>query len=155
ERLLYSKIANLVKNSIKINLKGESENDENTKVKCINLKYLSNRTKANPKLMSEMIALYLEQTPPLITSMKQSLQDKDWILLHAAVHKMIPSFSIVGISADFEQMAKKIQEYASTQQQTDSISEMVLKLENVCVQACEELEEELLKIRMTNDGKEK
>lgn len=147
ERLLYSKMVSLVKSAIKASLK--DENDEIKKMKCIDLKYLSNRTKSNPKLMSEMISLYLEQTPPLITSMKQSLQNKDWTLLHAAVHKMIPSFSIMGISADFEQMAKKIQEYASTQQQTDSISEMVLKLENVCVQACQELEEELLKIRTT------
>ncbi len=121
--------------------------DEEKKRKCIDLKYLSHRTKSNPKLMSEMISLYLEQTPPLIMSMKESLQNKDWTLLHASIHKMIPSFSIMGISSDFEQMAKKIQEYASTQQQTDSIIEMVLQLENVCVQACQELEEELLKIR--------
>lgn len=147
ERLLYSKIVSLVKNSIKANAKEESDLDELKKMKCIDLKYLSNRTKSNPKLMSEMISLYLEQTPPLILSMKQSLQNKDWTLLYAAVHKMIPSFSIMGISADFELMAKKIQEYASTQEQTDSISEMVLKLENVCVQACQELEEELLKLR--------
>lgn len=153
ERLLYNKIVNLLKNVVRTNLKEESENDGIKKMKCIDLKYLSNRTKSNPKLMSEMISLYLEQTPPLVTSMKQSLHDKDWTLLHAAVHKMIPSFSIMGISADFEQMAKKIQEYASTQQQTDSISEMVLKLENVCVQACQELEEELLKIRTTHNGK--
>lgn len=147
ERLLYSKIVSLVKSSIKASAKEENEIEEAKKMKCIDLKYLSHRTKSNPKLMSEMISLYLEQTPPLIISMKQSLQNKDWTLLNAAVHKMIPSFSIMGISADFEQMAKKIQEYASTQEQTDSISEMVLKLENVCVQACQELEEELLKIR--------
>ncbi|GAB2616390.1 hypothetical protein GCM10027035_10980 [Emticicia sediminis] len=147
ERLLYSKIVSLVKSSIKASAKEENEIEEAKKMKCIDLKYLSHRTKSNPKLMSEMISLYLEQTPPLIISMKQSLQNKDWTLLNAAVHKMIPSFSIMGISADFEQMAKKIQEYASTQEQTDSITEMVLKLENVCVQACQELEEELLKIR--------
>ncbi len=151
ERLLYNKIVNLVKSTIKANTKEENEIEEAKKMKCIDLKYLSHRTKSNPKLMSEMISLYLEQTPSLIISMKQSLQNKDWTLLHAAVHKMIPSFSIMGISADFEQMAKKIQEYASTQQQTDIISEMVLKLENVCVQACQELEEELLKIRTLND----
>jgi uncharacterized protein (UPF0276 family) len=88
----------------------------------------------------EMISLYLEQTPPLIDTMKQSLLDKDWKLLQTTVHKMIPSFSIMGISVDFENMAKKIQEYASTQQQTDGISEMVIKLEKVCMQACSELE---------------
>jgi hypothetical protein len=74
--------------------------------------------------------------------MKQSLVDKDWATLQAAVHKMIPSFSIMGISNDFEAMAKKVQEYASTQQQTDNIQDMVLKLEDVCRRACIELEEE-------------
>ncbi|MFN3588769.1 MAG: ATP-binding protein [Spirosomataceae bacterium] len=144
ERLLYSKIVGLVKNQSKHKVGWNAQQKE--KSKCIDLDYLSQRTKSNPKLMFEMISLYLEQTPPLIVSMKQSLQDKDWIMLHAAVHKMIPSFSIMGINGDFEQIAKQIQEYASTQQQTDNINEMVLKLENVCVQACQELEEELLKI---------
>ena len=100
--------------------------------------------------MMEMISAYLEQTPPLISTMKQSLQDKDWISLHAAVHKMIPSFSIMGISADFENMAKKIKEYASTQQQTDGIPDLVLQLENICAQACKELEEEFNTIKSTN-----
>ena len=147
ERLLYSKIVSLVKSASKLNI--EEENEEIIKMKCVDLKYLKHLTKSNPKLMSEMISLYLEQTPPLIYSMKQSLQNKDWSLLHASVHKMIPSFSIMGISADFEQMAKKIQEYANMQKQTDNILEMVLKLENLCVQACKELEEELLNIRIT------
>jgi CheY-like chemotaxis protein len=147
ERQLYNKILSLVKTASKLNIKEEKENEEIIKMKYIDLKYLSHRTKSNQKLMSEMISLYLEQTPPLIYSMKQSLQNKDWSLLQASVHKMIPSFSIMGISADYEQMAKKIQEFASTQEQTDSISEMVLKIENVCMQACQELEVELLKIR--------
>jgi hypothetical protein len=95
----------------------------------------------------EMISLYLEQTPPLIVAMKHSLQNKDWNMLHSAVHKMIPSFSIMGISTDFENMAKKVQEYASTQQQTDGIPDLVLQLENICAQACIELEEEFNTIK--------
>jgi len=66
------------------------------------------------------------------------------------VHKMIPSFSIMGISIDFENMAKKVQEYASTQKQTDGIPDLVLQLENVCTQACLELKEELMLIKNTN-----
>ncbi len=106
------------------------------KSKCIDLDYLIHRTKSNPKLMMEMISLYLEQTPPLIVAMKKGFADKDWKSLYSAVHKMIPSFSIMGISIDFENMAKKIQEYASTQKQADGIPDMVLQLENVCAQAC-------------------
>ena len=55
---------------------------------------------------------------------------------------MIPSFSIMGINADFEAMAKRVKEYASTQQQTELIQGLVLQLENVCAQACIELREE-------------
>ena len=150
ERLLYSKIVGLVKKPVFININKEKENIQNKKLKCIDLDYLIHRTKSNPTLMMEMISLYLEQTPPLISAMKQSLQDKDWNSLHAAAHKIIPSFSIMGISIDFENMAKKVQEYASTQQQTDGIPDLVLQIENICVQACKELEEEFNTLKSTN-----
>jgi hypothetical protein len=103
----------------------------------------------------EMISLYLEQTPPLINTMKQSWKEKDWASLYAAVHKMIPSFSIMGINADFEEMAKKIQDFAKNQQQTEGISDMVLQLETVCNQACVELEEDLITINKTRNEQSK
>lgn len=147
EKILYSKIVALVKKAQSSQGIETLETDLIQEVKCIDLEYLIKRTKSNPKLMAEMISLYLEQTPPLIEAMKKSFNDKDWILLYASVHKMIPSFSIMGISTDFEDIAKKIQDYASTQQFSDGISQMVLQLENICVQACKELEIELNKIR--------
>jgi len=141
ERVLYNKIVGLVKKPVAANLNEQKEN-ETKKTKCIDLEYLIQRTKSNPTLMMEMISLYLEQTPPLISAMKQGLQDQDWISLYSAVHKMIPSFSIMGIHTDFENMAKKVQEYASIQKHSDGIADLVLQLANVCTQACLELEEE-------------
>ena len=146
ERLLYSKIVGLVKKPIPVKLYGTNE-DGNKKLRCIDLDYLIHCTKSNPVLMMEMIALYLEQTPPLISTMKQSLKDKDWNLLQASAHKMIPSFSIVGISVDFENMAKKVQEFARTQSETDGIPDLVLQIEIICKQACIELEEEFNSIK--------
>jgi PAS domain S-box-containing protein len=149
ERILYSKIIGLVRKPalIKYSDDKENENGHSEKIKCTDLAYLIRRTKSDPKLMMEMISLYLVQTPPLIISMKQSFRDKDWTSLYAAVHKMIPSFSIMGISTDFENMAKKVQDYANTQQFEDGIPDMVLKLENVCAQACKELTEEFNSIK--------
>ena len=141
ERLLYSKIVGLIKKPVLIH--AAKENGESGSIKCIDLDYLNQRTRSNPALMMEMIALYLEQTPPLISTMKQCLQNKDWKRLHAAVHKMIPSFSIMGININFENMARKVQEYAGTQQQAEEIHDLVLQLESVCEQACKELTEEL------------
>ena len=148
ERLLYSKIVSLIKKNSVMN----EDNIENTvpeipKIKYINLLYLNQRTKSNPVLMMEMISIYLQQTPPLISSMKLSYINKDWKSLHSAVHKMIPSFSIMGISTDFENMAKKVQEFANTQQEEEDINEMVIQLEKVLNQSCSELEEELNRIK--------
>jgi PAS domain S-box-containing protein len=146
ERLLYSKIVSYIKKPNRMIEQTLIENIEVKEISCIDLTYLNNRTKSNPALMMEMISVYLEQTPPLINTIKQSLKDKQWELLYAAVHKIIPSFSIMGINKDFEDIAKKIQEYASSQQFTGGIDDMVLQLENVCKQACKELGNELNRI---------
>jgi PAS domain S-box-containing protein len=116
-------------------------------VSYVDLKYLNTRTKSNPVLMIEMISLYLEQTPLLILTMKQSLQDGNWSALHSAVHKMIPSFSIMGMSNDFVQLAQKIQVYAQAQEQAGNINDMVDKLEKVCSQSCNELTQELKRLK--------
>lgn len=157
ERLLYSKIVELIKSS-----SYKKSNDTEVKIlqseksKFIDLSYLTQRTKSDPKLMMEMISLYLEQTPPLISIMKQGLQDKDWNSLQSAVHKMIPSFSIMGISKDFEHIARKVQEYANNiQEQTAGIPHLVLQLEDVCAEACKELEEEFNHIKSANLNKMK
>jgi PAS domain S-box-containing protein len=154
ERLLYSKIIGLVRKS-KLNNGDNADNAEargETKgeaklAKCIDLDFLINRTKSDPELMIQMISLYLEQTPPLIVSMRQGLHDKNWSLLYSSVHKLIPSFAIMGISITFENIAKKVQEYACNQLESDGIPELVFQLETICKQACKELEVELFALK--------
>jgi len=150
ERLLYSKIVGVVKKTLIASQPKEEEVVKTNMIKCIDLEYLMRRTKSNPKLMMQMISLYLEQTPPLISAMKLGFLNEDWSTLYSAVHKMIPSFSIMGISHDFENMAIKVQEYARAREQMEGINELVLQLEIVCVQACKELEEEYNTIKSTN-----
>jgi len=153
ERLLYSKIIALIKNPQKIkstDAKGKRKSiskAESKKEKSINLDYLIKHTKSNNQLIMDMISLYLEQTPPLINTMQKSLKNKDWKLLYSAVHKLIPSFVIVGINSDFEIMAKKVQEYASTEKQLDEIPVLVKQIGEVCSQACKELEQEFIRIK--------
>jgi PAS domain S-box-containing protein len=142
ERILYRKIVELVKKS--------TGDRKMVKPKCTDLTYLIQRTKSKPSLMTEMISLYLVQTPPLVKAMGKGFQEKEWETLRAAAHKLIPSFSIVGISRDYENMAKKVQENAKQQQNTGEMKEMILLLENICNQACEELKDELKTINNIN-----
>lgn len=155
ERVLYSKIVGILKKpklaklSAKLNENNEVKDNADKQIKCIDLVYLNQRTKSNPTLMMEMIALYLAQTPSLMNTIKQSLAEKNWTLLGAAAHKMIPSFAIMGMSPDFENMAKKIQDFALAQEKTEGIAELVLELEKICIQACTELQEEFNTIKKT------
>ena len=154
ERLLYSKIVGLVKNSPEkmYYAPGAEETEVYIKSKCTDLAYLISITKYDIKLMMEMIELYLDQTPTLIKAIKKSLPGEDWEILQAAVHKLIPSFAIMGIGKEYEMMAKKVQEYArlnpaqmagpNRDKDRQEIKGLVLQLTNVCMQACAELEEE-------------
>jgi PAS domain S-box-containing protein len=148
EKLLYSKIVSLVKKPAleKLPIADNKNTDEFKKIKCTDLLYLNERTKSNPELMKEMISLYLAQTPPLVNDMQKGLKNNNWELLYSAIHKLIPSFIIVGINADFEIMAKKLQEYASAQVESEEITELVDKIGGVCTQACIELEVEYARI---------
>ncbi|WP_341866841.1 PAS domain S-box protein [Flavobacterium limicola] len=155
EKVLYSKIVGalkkpkLAKVTTALNKKREEEEIAKKKIKYTDLVYLNQRTKSNPTLMMEMISLYLAQTPPLVSTIKQSLAEKNWTLLGSAAHKIIPSFAIMGMSPDFENMAKKIQDFAISQEKTDEIDDLVLELENICLQACIELQEEFNTIKNT------
>jgi PAS domain S-box-containing protein len=154
ENLLYNKIIDLLKKPGQIQTAGNKENINTTqpasKSKCVDLTYLNQRTKANPKLMMELISIYLEQTPRLIITMKQCLLDKDWNSLSSVVHMLIPSFSIMGVHKDYENMARKVQEFASKKQNLNEVQKMVLQLANICTQASEELQEEYNLIKKTN-----
>jgi PAS domain S-box-containing protein len=150
EKLLYKKIAGLIKKSV---LNGQSKYEEVIKLKkqetkqCINLDYLYRVTKSDSKLIIEMISLYLKETPPLVAAIKKDARDGNWHLLQKAIHKMIPSFSIIGISPDFESMARRIEEYMRTQKHIIMIPGLVLQLENIWTQVYAELNIELNKLK--------
>jgi len=156
ERLLYRKIIELLKNMATIkDQKHHVEEISQPKMdetipKCIDLTHLISLTKGNKELMMEMIDLYLKQTIPLIGDMKHSISNNDWSSLYQAVHKMIPSFSIMGIDKDYENMAKQAQEYAGSKEHLEALPELVLQLEDICNQACTELEIEYNLIKNKN-----
>ena len=144
EKLLHSKIVSLLTKPKLMKVTDNVEENENSieKIRYVDLAYLNRRTKSNPVLMMEMISIYLEQTPALLTTIKESLEQENWTLLGAAVHKMLPSFAIMGINPDFENLAKKIHDFAIAQEKDESIKDLVTQLEKICVNACSELEEE-------------
>ncbi len=152
ERVLYSKIIGLVKKPEIKTINPDITNEKTVErgIKSTDLTYLKGIAKGDPALMRQMISIYLKQTPLLISTMKQSLMDKNWPAMHAAAHKMVPSFAIIGMNRDLTGMAKRIQAYDGAEAQLQEIDGLFLQIEKACNQACEELEEEYSTLKYTN-----
>ncbi len=143
ERLLYSKLIGLIKKPILIIDHEVGTPTATDTIRYVDMSYLNKLTQSNTKLIREMITAYLVQTPPLVTMMKKSYISKDWQMLKSTVHKMIPSFSIVGISEEYTKMAKQVQVYADALEHAPDLEEMIKSLEKVCNHSCIELQNEL------------
>ncbi|MEO8234161.1 MAG: PAS domain S-box protein [Flavobacterium sp.] len=153
ERLLYSKLISIIKKPVLIIEHEVGKDAKMDKLKYVDMSYLIKLTKSNPKLMAEIITVYLKQTPPLISAMKNSFSDRNWDVLEATIHKMIPSFAIMGINPEITEIALKIQEYARRLELSADLDKLILNVENVCTQACIELELELINLNNPNDEK--
>ncbi|WP_035678812.1 Hpt domain-containing protein [Flavobacterium limnosediminis] len=117
------------------------------KEKYTNLNYLKQLTEGDTILIEEMIRIYLRQTPLIIDAMKESLVHNDWQSLQEAIHKIIPSFSIMGIGYDIESIARRIQKYEYSLTISKEIQAQVFELETICEEAFKELEAELKNIK--------
>jgi len=151
ERILYNKIIGLVKKPLVTSIINENIQVPYIVSKCINLEYLRQRTKSKAALMSEMIEIYVEQTPILINMINESLAKSDWPSLKSAIHKLIPSFFIVGISKNYELIALQIQEYADLNQNLHLVQGLVAQIVVICNQACDELKIELDNLKIDNN----
>ena len=143
EKLLYSKIVGLIKKQVPPLIQKDRTITPSNKYKYIDLTHVTQLTKAKPKLIMEIISLYLEQTPALLQSMKESYQKKNWNALYSAVHKMLPSFAIIGISKPVEKMAHQIQNAALAGDSSDRLSDLISQVDLACANACKELQKEL------------
>jgi PAS domain S-box-containing protein len=142
ERLLHSKIILCL---ARVSAVSEKQGDgyRSGDVKVTDLKYLTQRTKSDPLLMSEMISLFLGQTTPLLKEMKDSLRNQDWQMLYSIVHKIIPSLSIIGMDASYIEMTKTLQDNARNAQNINEIIKSAGMLDQLLMDACDELQLEM------------
>jgi PAS domain S-box-containing protein len=145
DRKLYNKMVSILKTEREISQTKTVENENDHIGQYVDMTYLHQITKSDPKIMAEIIQVYLKQTPPIINTMRECLIDKDWKRLQAAVHKMIPSFAIMGLGEEVAIKAKKIQEQAHLLEKSSEINFLVEELAHHCTEACNQLEAELKK----------
>jgi CheY-like chemotaxis protein len=151
EMLLFQKIVNVLKvpSNPKAATRSASREAQFRTPVYTNLDYLTKRARGDPDLTREMIGIYLEQTPKLLSTIRESMTNKDWERLRAATHKIIPSFAIMGFDQRFQEMAKELQGFDGNPGNTVEMDQILLELEFACNRAFRELNEELKK--MTNN----
>jgi two-component system CheB/CheR fusion protein len=142
ENLLFSKIIHLVEKN------GKNHTNHNTSLKFTDLTKLRNKTKLNPTLMTEILVLYLNDVPQLIKTIKDSMKNKDWKTLQNAAHRLIPTFSIIGMNEKYEELTRKIHDFNGENGNPDEINKLILKIETACLKASEEIKLEINKMKL-------
>jgi PAS domain S-box-containing protein len=157
EKLLYTKIIRHLKEPDHRLFPPLPEKKENPKAKTsyTDMAYLKELSRNNEEMISEIIDVYLRETPKMIQSMKQAIARKDWESLRITSHSMVPSFATMGINKEYAAVAKKIQDHAIVLRDNPTkdpgektlqkeVKEMFSKIESVCKLACEELQSQQL-----------
>jgi PAS domain S-box-containing protein len=151
DKLLYKKLNKFLKKDPHSKTQ-EDAAEGSGKLTHTNLTYLKDLTKDNPEMITEMIHVYLEETPRLINTLEESLQKQDWKSMQAAAHSLLPSFYTMGMKKEFATMTEAIQEFGIQYQgsveplpkeKLREITELVSQVVTVCRKAFDELREHL------------
>jgi HPt (histidine-containing phosphotransfer) domain-containing protein len=94
-----------------------------------NFEYLQRITSSDQELMREVIKMYLSETPKYLEAAVTSLNNQDWDGLYQAVHKIIPSFQIVGIGPEHVVIALDIQKTCKIESERFRLPALVNELQ--------------------------
>lgn len=111
-------------------------------MKHTDLTYLKEISNGSDTFITEMLTIYLKEMPDALSRIEMHLQNKDWKLLHAVLHKIKPSISFVGLK-EIEGILREAEEYAATETNLDKLPDMIVKIIAISNEAMKELREEL------------
>ncbi len=111
-------------------------------MKHSDLTYLKELANGSNQFMTEMLTLFITQTPEAVENLEKYLQDKDWKSLRGVAHKMKPSISFVGLK-EIEDDVRTVEELAMNETNLERLPVLISKIKQVCTEGIEELKMEL------------
>lgn len=111
-----------------------------TDTKIVNLDYVNMVCGGSEEMVTELINLFLEQTPSEVEKMHESFEKKDWDGLNSAAHKTKSSTNILGIDQIKDDITS-IEVWAAERKNLDQIQPLIEKVDAVCHKAYQELNE--------------
>ncbi len=121
------------------------ENSKKEYESLIDLEYLNQLSEGDDDFSISMLSYFLDNTPSVISEMKQFYEEKDWKNLRNVAHKFKPQLTFMGIKSIFNEVETIEQNAASVANLTD-IPSLIDKSEKVCLQAMTEIKHELEKL---------
>ncbi len=103
-----------------------------------NLKAISN---GNQAFIKKMLAIFCDQTPPMVTEMLQAYELKDLEKMGALAHKVKPSIDNLAISK-LKQVVRDIETAGKTKQDNNSLPEWLTLFNHVTAKVIQQMKEE-------------
>ncbi|HEY8400516.1 MAG TPA: ATP-binding protein [Cytophagaceae bacterium] len=141
---LYSVISNHInknKNVTSIE-SNDMEEDKVNSDKITDLSYLIEASAGNNKFISEMINVFLGQTPEYLNSLQQYCDKQDWIEFRKIMHKVKPTISMMGIKS-LAPVIENIETFTKKEFNQDQVPGLLQQVITACEKAYIELHEEL------------
>lgn len=102
------------------------------------LSYLMDASENNEEFVSEMIGIFLRQTPSYLNEINQATRQEEWDKLKVLLHKLKPTLPMMGIK-EGESLVKIMEADAKAKINLSEIKTNLVKLEALCEQAYAEL----------------
>jgi PAS domain S-box-containing protein len=113
--------------------------------KVTDLSYLNDASAGNKNFISEMIHIFLEQTPGFINHLKKTCAEKNWVEFRKTMHKIKPTIIMMGIHSLANDIPR-IENSVKKETNLEEVPSLVAKMESICGLAYAELNVELAKL---------
>ncbi len=111
----------------------------------LNLEYLKEITSDDPALLIEMLNVCIQNTPPQLLYLQETMKAQDWPELKAIAHKLKSTVGVVGLDECLP-ILKTIEERAVQQKDLDTLPALVSEVTQKCNKAIELLKIEVEKL---------
>lgn len=102
------------------------------------LSYLKKMTDGNPKLMGEIIDIFLEQINEYSQEMQRSYEQKNWRALSRIAHRAKSSVAIMGMHK-LAEMMRELELFSREHKNVDKYPQYISRFTLECYEASQEL----------------
>ena len=124
----------------------EKKHHKHTTGNYVDLDKLNKNMRGDKALTIKMIGLFIKQTKEIVHDLRLAIEQKKFDVIKSGAHKIRPSFDLIGMSTEYEEMAKTIQDDADKQENIEGLSNLFQQIEVACAGAWKELEAEVTRL---------